>query len=196
MWLFKRKKKPLSNKELMRRADKGDKSAMIKFISRCYLSKNEVFKKQMEWKCNEYINRLAMSDHPAGCIWLADLLLSGENNVRKDVKTALLLYKKAGDEGDQFGYECVAHEFFEGKHLPANYEKAYKYLSKLNKPSIGSQYMLGEMYRKGLYVDRDEDKARECYDEAIRMGKKFFEEYGLEDDFYLKSVDRVNEFYK
>ncbi len=188
--------RPVSTQKLMKKADKGNKDAMVKFVTRHYLSEDDVYVKATELKAKEYISKLTLGEHSAGYIWLADMILKSETRTEKDVLTAMKLYKKAGDEGDEFGYECLGQMYFEGKDIPADYEKAFKCFSKLENTSPGSQYMLGEMYRQGLYVDKDMDKARACYDETIRLDEETFEQCGFWDDFYDRAKARVHQYWE
>ncbi len=156
--------------KLMKAADEGDVDAMRIFITLCYSSDDRELYERTKDKWFEYVKKMAVAGDAIGYIWMADAFSRGEL-VEKDVKRAIEFYLKAADEGISFGYECIGDLYFKGNGVPVDYEKAYKYIMKSRKKSGMSFYLLGEMYRQGLYVKQNMSRARQYYRRAIGDGK-------------------------
>ena len=165
--------------KLMKEADEGDLEAMRLFITLCYISEDENIYEATKDKWFEYVKKMSAAGNAVGDIWMADVFVKGEY-VKRDVHRAIEFYQKAADEGMDFGYECIGKLYFEGNGVPQDYEKAYKYIMKSKRKSGMSHYLLGEMYRQGLYVKKDIDIASEYYRKVIGNGTnaEFKDMYG------------------
>ena len=156
--------------KLMRAADEGDTDAMRMFVTLCYANLERDIYENTKEKCFEYIKKMAADGDGIAYIWMADVFVKGEL-VQKNINKAIEFYHKAADEGVGFGYECIAKLYYEGKDIPADYEKAYRFIMKSRKKSGMSYYLLGEMYRQGLYVRKNISRSRQYYRRALGDGK-------------------------
>ena len=165
---------------LMKYADEGDLDAMKMFVTLCYTSSDVDLYKRTKDKWFEYIKRLAAAGDTVGYIWMGDILAEGKYT-KKDAHKAIEFYQKAADEGTGFGYECIGKIYYDGNGVPTDYEKAYKYIMKSRKKSGMSYFLLGEMYRQGLYVKQNMSRAKEYYRKVVGDGS--FNEY---EDMYAE----------
>ena len=173
--------------KLMKYADEGDTDAMRMFVTLCYSSEDRKVYEATKEKCLEYVRKMAVSGDAIGYIWMADALERGEL-VQKNIPKAIELYEKAAKEGMTFGYECIGELYYKGKDIPRDYEKAYKYIMKSKKKSGVSFYILGEMYRQGLYVKANKSRARQYYKKALGDGK--YPEYtDMYAEFAMKRLE-------
>ncbi len=109
-----------------------------------------------------------------------------------DVSKQIECYEKAIEKGINVGYDLLAELYFEGEVVVQDCNKAYQYLmSYEGYESFSKPFYLAEMYRKGICVEKDTDKARELYrlivDDDIAM--KF------EDKYYLRACEILEEMY-
>ncbi len=115
----------------------------------------------------------------------------GEQNFKKAVE----YYKMASDNGNRQATENLGYCYYYGRSVPVDYEKAYHYFIKgaLDRHLI-SLYKIGDMYKNGYYVEKDEKEAfiiySTCYDEmdefwaadigadiCMRLGNAYY--YGM-----------------
>ena len=155
--------------ELMKKADAGDLEAMRMFITLCYSVPEKGIYEATEGKWMGYLKKLAAAGDTSGYIWMGDILERGDY-VKRDIRKAIELYQKAAEAGESFGYECIGKIYFEGTDIGADHEKAYNYIMKSENKSFMSYYILGEMYRLGLYVKKDPDTARMYYKKTLENG--------------------------
>ncbi len=101
---------------------------------------------------------------------------------------AMEYYKKAGDLGCSYGYECLGAIYYD----LGDYEKAYEYLSKMNGKNPCGLYYMGRLYDEGHYVKQDMNKAIELYKMAIDSDKNTEDEYG-EDGYSMQAKSRLRE---
>ena len=82
--------------------------------------------------------------------------------------------------------------YFNGTEVPADYEKAYAYFTKDDgKKSFCTRYALGEMYRQGLYVEQDVQKAWDYYTGIATDRSPYYEL----DDYYWRACYRLGSLY-
>ena len=124
-------------------------------------------------------------------IFIGDAYARG-SGVPADIGKAISWYKKAAKGGTPFGNECIGMVYFNGTGgIPVNYEKAYKYFTKDKcKKSFCTKYSLGEMYRKGLYGEKDKLKAWDFYSSIVT--DTHFPGYEL-DDYYWRACYRLGQ---
>ena len=166
--------------KLMKDADEGDLDAMRMFVTLCYSSPDKDLYERTKDKWIEYVKKMAIAGDPVGYIWIGDMFEEGRVT-KRDVRKAIEFYQKAADEGISFGYECIGKIYYDGKGIDSDYEKAYKYIMKSRKKSGMSFYLLGEMYRQGLYVKQNMSRARSYYRKALGDGS--YPEY---EDMYAE----------
>ncbi len=167
---------------VMREADAGDLDAMHRFINLCAFNDDDSHSLLADEKCLEYMKKLAEAGRPEAYVQLADMFLHG-TGVNKNVEMAMDLCQKAADAGEITAYGFMGLVYYDGEELPQDYKKAYDLLIKAGERSNEILYKLGEMYRLGLYVDQDTDKARECYQKVVDMGE-FMPGSGLDTYFH------------
>ncbi len=83
----------------------------------------------------------------------------------EEMEKALNYYKAATEMGIDFGYECIAKVLVER----GEYEKAYECLITPKDLNPLGLYYLGYLYENGLAVEKDLYKAKECYEQAVKM---------------------------
>jgi TPR repeat protein len=176
--------------EIIQKADNGDLEAMSAAVSimamEGYLDDNDADADIIE-RYVLYLRKMAEGRMPEAYIMLGDAYLNGQG-VEKNVKEAIGWYENAVDAGVRFGNECIGMLYYEGKDVKADYEKAYAYFTKdEKKKSFCTIYALGEMYRRGLYVLKNEEKACEYYSEIVYSD----DEYASMDDYYWRACYRL-----
>ncbi len=124
--------------------------------------------------------------------WAMYITVGGEYGsgeiYEQDVEKQIECYEKAIEKGIDMGYDCLAELYFEGNNIPHDYEKAYKYLSSYEgEASNVKKFILAEMYRQGLYLKKDVEKAKELYRSIVDddLSMKY------DDDFYVRSVEML-----
>ena len=156
--------------ELFKRADDGDIKAMLNVVYGIKVD-DMVGEESKNWFLQRrinYLRRLAkIAGHETAIILIGDAYAYGEG-VPQDAQEAIRWYKKAVKAGATFVNEKIGLLYFEGRGVPVDYKKAYNYFtrdyfSKDKYKSVSTMYSLGEMYRQGLYVEQDIDKACEYY---------------------------------
>ena len=155
--------------DLMKRADEGDVDAMRDFVTLCYTHQDEGMYEATKDKWLKYVKKMAEEENAVGYIWLGDAFKTGVLG-EKNIPKAIEHYQKAAENGMEFGYECIAEIYFAGNGVPKDYEKAYDYIMKSANPSSSSCYILGEMYRQGLYVEENMELAKQYYEQAAERG--------------------------
>lgn len=122
--------------------------------------------------------------------WAMYITIGGEYGSGKiyeqDVEKQIECYEKAIEKGINMGYDCLAELYFEGKNVSPDYEKAYKYLSSYEgEASNVKKFIIAEMYRRGIYLKKDVNKAKELYQSIV--DDDFSMKY--DDEFYIRSVE-------
>jgi len=183
--------------EILRKAEAGDRDAMLEAV-------NLMAVENLPWddktgdireKYVRYLEVLAKE----GCtdpdgktdsqIMLADVYAKGEL-VARDTLSAIRLYELAAADGAIVANEFIGDLYYEGRGVPQNYKKAHTYYTKNDKRikkgnhTLSTWYRLGEMYRLGLGIKKNMDKAVECY------GKAFDTLNGYPDYFQYPCVFR------
>ena len=156
--------------QLIQKADEGDIDAMKAFINICFASESRDVFDAAQNKCFSYIRKLATEGDAVGYIRMADELIRGVN-IKKDVGRALELYQMAVDAGETVGYEFMAYMYYYGTEIPVDYEKAYNLIMKSEFDCTESYFVLGEMYRLGLFLEKSMEKAVEYYQKIIDVGE-------------------------
>lgn len=175
--------------ELLQKADEGDLNAMETVVSLLaaegYITddpEGEIAERQIQ-----YLEKLAEAGKAFACIMLGDAHQKGQGTA-KNVKEAIRWYEQAVANGIPFGNECIGLLYYEGKDIPVDYQKAYEYFTKdERKKSFCTTYSLGEMFRKGLFVSKNDKKACDYY-EAIVYDDSPYAEL---DDYYWRACYRL-----
>lgn len=94
------------------------------------------------------------------------------NLVDQNYPKAIELYKRAasGDDDSVAGIACsnLGYCFYYGRDIPKDYKEAFKYWSKaaLVYEDPSAMYKLGDMYRAGQFMEKDEKMAFALYVKA------------------------------
>lgn len=169
--------------DLLRRADEGNLDAMEDAVAVLSVEgytdddpDGEIAARQVS-----YLKKLAEAGKPFAYIMLADAYKNG-NGVAMDTVEAIRLYERAVENGIRFGNECIGMIYYEGGGgIPQDFRKAYEYFTRdEGRKSACTYYSLGEMYRKGLYVEKDDMKACEQYGLIVNADGPYPEM----DDYY------------
>ena len=123
-------------------------------------------------------------------ITMGSLREVGDEIITKDPELALKWYQKALDGGVKFAYACIGDLYFKGDIGEKDYQKAYELFIKSGEKEALCLARLGEMYERGLYVEKDLVKAREYYERIIK-DRSDYEKYG--DDDYEFARNRLEE---
>lgn len=87
--------------------------------------------------------------------------------VVQDQKKAVSLYKKAAGAGCSISMSNLGYAYFYGNGTTVNMQLAYKYFSMATqRGECDAINKLGDMYREGLYVPKDEYMAFRLYDQC------------------------------
>lgn len=79
---------------------------------------------------------------------------------------ALKYYEMAAAMDFEEAYECLGYIWYYGRTGEKDYEKAFRYFSRLmEKGHLVATYKVADMYRNGYYVERDTDKYEEIIEE-------------------------------
>lgn len=182
--------KPYNLYEMIQKADAGDYEAMFDVVSIIDLEgltaddpDGEIAERRLS-----YLKQLVnVEGYKNSLIMLAGTYENG-TGVKQDAKEAIFWYQKAVDKGITFGNECIGLIYYQGKGIPADYEKAYHYFTKDDgNKSACTTYSLAEMYRQGLYVEKDETEACSLYKDIVFEDS----EYAELDDYYWRACYRL-----
>ncbi len=182
--------KPYNLFELIKKADAGDYEAMFDVVMAIDIEgmladdpDGEIAERRLS-----YLKQLVnVKGYENSLITLATTYENGDG-IKQDSQEAIRLYKKAVKAGIPFGNECIGLIYYQGKGVPADYEKAYQYFTKDNvKKSACTTYSLAEMYRQGLYVEKDETEACSLYENIVYDNS----EYAELDDYYWRACFRL-----
>ena len=175
--------------ETLRKAEEGDLEAKWDIVYHMALSGK--IGKNADPEDNEryytYLLDLADAGNKASYIMLGDAILKGVG-CAQSTADALQWYEKAVESGVRFGNEMIGEIYYSDKYIPANYKTAFEYFTKdEGQKSFCTRYYLGEMYRQGLYVEKDPAKAYEYY-ASIVNDKSDWREL---DDYYWRACYRL-----
>jgi hypothetical protein len=175
--------------EILQKADAGDTEAMSTAVS--IMAMEGYLEEDADEDIREryalYLSQMAEAGMREAYILLGDAYRKGQG-VKKNINEAVGWYEKAVAAGERFGNECIGMMYYEGTDIEADYEKAYSYFTKDDKrKSFCTIYSLGEMYRRGLYVPRSEEKACKYYQDIVYTNEKNAEL----DDYYWSACYRL-----
>ena len=101
----------------------------------------------------------------------------------EDLDKAISYFQGAIEDGDKYGYECLAKIYFEA----GDYDTALKNLKKMNWKNPLGVYFLARMYDEGLGVPADRQKAIDLYRKSYNLDE------GMDMDLYSDlSVKRLH----
>lgn len=162
----------------------------VPYYDRIYDQYDEIAADKEGRRCfREYMDYLLEEGRPELYI-----MIGGEYGLGKiypyDIARQIDYYEKAIDTGINVGYDYLAEIYFEGKGVPQDFEKAYRYLTSYEgADSYTKTYILAEMYRNGFYLEKDITKAKELYQAIVDDATK----WNYLDTYYQMACERLKE---
>lgn len=102
-------------------------------------------------------------ENPDAALNLGSLYYTGRAGQQDFIK-ALEYYTIASDWGSQQAQENLGYCYYYGRGIDIDYKKAFHYFAPGTfEGIITSLYKIGDMYRNGYYVNRNEDEAFRIY---------------------------------
>ena len=156
--------------EIISKGDNGDIDAMIEFVKDWELKKASNEEPDILSRRISYLVKLVEANIPFA---FQELAFFYEDS--NDYAKALPLLEKAAEFKNTFALEHLGKYYYFGEHINQDYKKAYELFSIAAReeqseiPHVSVVYpfvahlFLAEMYRKGIYVERDFEKASKHY---------------------------------
>lgn len=173
-------------------ADFGTEEEQIGYIRNILLTKHEYVSERATKKAKALLERLIKNKNAEALLIKGAMYYEG-NGFPQDQKKAVSLYKRSAELGNSIAMSNLGYAFFYGNGVAVNYEKAYLYFTMAEQRGEWDAYnMLGDMYRDGIYVTKDEQMAFSLYDRCYREVP-----HKLNMDAYPACLVRLGEcFYK
>lgn len=92
--------------------------------------------------------------------------------VKKNLEKAKYYYEVAANHGDEVAIYNLGEAYFIGDLYPQNFQKAKRYLKRVN--NLCASNLLGVMYIQGLGGAVDENKAKDHFNKAVTYGMMHF----------------------
>lgn len=94
-------------------------------------------------------------------------------NDRKDYASAREWFLKAAEKGFSGAVVNLGFQYYHGKGIPKDFEKAYQHFDRAEKMNGNktAMLMLGKMYEKGEYVKQNFEEAAKWYEKAANQGE-------------------------
>lgn len=177
--------------KLLDEADKGETQALceaIDFMAHLGLINDDTPPKIL-YRYNHYVDELVKRGEIADLIYLASSFTNYElDDEDKNPQEAMRLYQLTAENGIAYGYECLGMFYYQGEFVPQDFETAYNYFTKEDCPkAFSTLYALGEMYRLGVHVKKDIQKACDLYNQITSAEEKGFEH----DIYYWRAFYRL-----
>lgn len=176
-------------RETLRKADGGHPGAMADAVIE--MAVKDIVSAEADRKIRErymrYLQKLSREGEARWLIMLGDAYRMGYTG-RKEPGEAERCFRRAAEDGEAFGNECIGEMYYEGDFGAPDYEKAWTYFTKDgNKKSLCTAYRMAEMYRLGRHVDADFGKAYAAYGWIVNDGTPGAEK----DNYYWRACFRM-----
>ena len=160
-------------------AEAGDKNSMYHVAFYCFNRYDGKSKSQTMIDFALYCYHKAVKNGCRAAMYnLGDIYYHGTGGVQIDKGKAFLLYSYTNA---QIAWGELGVFYAKGEIVEKDYEMAFKYFSKNaligEIVSYGSLANLATMYRKGLFVDVDDNFADYCDSESKRLEEAWKEKY-------------------
>ena len=137
--------------------------------------------KQDHEKAFEWFYKSAKEGNKFAQYSLANLYYFG-NGVEKDLSQAFLWYQKSSSQGQPYAMYSIAQMYSKGEYVAANEETAQKYYKKALSGFLELEskdqadenlfYKIGSMYKNGLGIATDIDKAIDYFQRSAKLGNR------------------------
>jgi len=120
-------------------------------------------------KAHRFLNKLVKEGNAEAMNIKGAMYYEGQG-VEQDQKKAVSWYKKAADAGCALAMSNLGYAYFYGNGTAVNLPLAYKYLSMAEQRGEWDPInKLGDMYRDGIYVPKDERMAFSMYEKCYHV---------------------------
>jgi hypothetical protein len=183
--------------ETVQKADAGDFESQ--YLVACHILEEmelEEYDDNMVEKAMWYLKNVSINGayYGLGALKLGDLYFNG-NQVQQDYKQAIMWYRTALNSQCTPGYYSLGRCFYYGLGVEQDFAKAFDSFMKGSINADMNHIMLGDMYRMGEFVKRDEEYAVKlymvAYNDAFETMKRFGQSMG---SLFLPSI-RLGECY-
>lgn len=120
--------------------------------------------------------------------------LFGKNGQDKNVKKAYHLIKQSADMNYAYAKNAIGSFYLTGQIVDRDFAKAFRiYIKMANRLNPKAAYNLGKIYKDGLHVPQDLEKAKYYYNKSVAYAVREYlqgEELGLR---FLKEAFRFSE---
>lgn len=125
-------------------------------------NENKRITEEDEFTFIEAMNFLIDELHdPSDMMWLG-----GYYYEKKLFDLALKYYEMAASYDYDYAYECLGYIWYYGRTGVKDYEKAFKYFSKMmEKGNLQATYKVADMYKNGYFVEKNQKKYEEMIEE-------------------------------
>ena len=113
---------------------------------------------------------------------------------KPDYRNALKYYRMSSALGNPIADENLGYIYYYGRDVKIDYKKAYHHFIKgYIRGLYASSYKIGDMYKNGYYVGKDEEIAFDIYFELLNRLPEPEESYIFErPDVYVRVADCLN----
>ncbi|MGA8205109.1 MAG: tetratricopeptide repeat protein [Woeseiaceae bacterium] len=117
------------------------------------------------------LRRLQDEGQRDSMIVLARMYEAGIFGVKRDITKALKIYHKLVEDKDPLAFLRLGQLYALGENIPQDYDMAFYYYSILaNAGDARAQFVIGDMYQRGLHTERNLDTARLWFKSAAEKG--------------------------
>ena len=192
---FSRKLTVLEARELAQRARKGDWGAGLELTGRAYFWNMEMETTEDEIKSIllQYLESESENGDSTASIMLGSIY-SNRRWERFDAHKAMARYCFAWKQGELFGEECLGQQYYHGKIVPRDLQRAFQILSRLEPEtrSAQSKLILAKMYLHGEGVEKNSARALELLHSIVNEKG----EYKALDEAFYEACEMLSELYR
>ncbi len=181
---------PYNLYEMIRKAENGDTEAMFDVVCAIDIDGLDADDPDGEIAARRisYLKELAQTKGYENTLIMLGTSYQQGKGVERDAAEAIKWFEKAVAAGIPFGNECIGSIYYNGDGLPVDYQKAFVYFTKdESENAFCTIYALGEMYRQGLYVEKNPERAAEYYSDIVYDDSNYKEV----DDYYWRACYRL-----
>ena len=192
---FSRKLRVSEARDLAHRAEHGDWSAGQELTERVYSWNREIAKTDDKIKKMfiQYLESESAKGDSSASIMLG-VIYSDERWGETDASKAMARYCYAWKQGELVGEECLGQQYYFGKIVPRDMERAFQILSRIDPEarSAQSKLFLAKMYLHGEGTEKDPTRAVALL-HSIADEK---DEYKAIDEAFYEACELLSERYR